>query len=93
MNANKDICVPSVHNFHVLLYKVVLTGQHVDVSTVRDGEDVRWHFITPLTTVQFFTPKSVDRVTLVGVDGHTEETGVGLQTVSKYCYSDGDRNR
>jgi hypothetical protein len=89
----KDICIRSVPNFPDSLYKVVLTGQHVDVSTVRDGEDVGWHFITPLATVQFGTPKSVDRVTLVGVDGHAEETGVGLQRVSKYCYSDGDSNQ
>ena len=91
--AIKDLCIRNVTNFPATLYKVVLTGQHVDVSTVRDGEDVRWHFITPLATVQFCTPKSVDRVTLVGVDGHAEETGVGLQRVSKYCYSDGYRNR
>ena len=86
----KYICIRSVPNFPAPLYKVVLTAQHVDVSTVRDGEDVGWHFITPLATVQFATPKSVDRVTLVGVDGHS--TGVGLQRVSKYCYTDGDRN-
>ena len=52
-----------------------------------------WHFITSLATVQFGTPKIVDRVTLVGVDGHAEETGVGLQRVSKYSYTDGDRNQ
>ena len=76
--AIKDICIRNVTNFSAPLYKVVLTGQHVDVSTVRYGEDVGWHFITPLATVQFGTPKSVDRVTLVGVDGHAEETGIGL---------------
>jgi len=86
----KDICIRNVPNFPAPLYKVVLTGHQVDVSTVRDGEDVGWHFITPLATVQFGTPTSVDRVTLVGVDGHS--TGVGLQRVSKYCYNDGDRN-
>ena len=89
----KDICIRIVHNFPALLYKIVLTGQHVDVSTVRDGEDMGWHFITPLATVQFVTPKSVDRVTLVGVDGHAEETRVGLQRVSKYSYTDGDSNQ
>jgi len=87
-----DICIRNVTSFPAPLYKVILTGQHVDVSTVRDGEDVRWHFITPLATVQFGTPESVDRVTLVGVDGHAEEAGVGLQRVSKYCYTNGDRN-
>jgi len=89
----KDISIRSVPNFPDPMYKVILTGQHVDVSTVRDGEYVGWHFITPLATVQFGTPKSVDRVTLVGVDGHAEETGVGLQRVSKYCYTDGDSNQ
>jgi len=43
---------------------------------------VGWHFITPLATVQFGTPKSVDRVTLVGVDGHAEETGVGVNELN-----------
>jgi len=76
--AIKDIYIRNVTNFSAPLYKVVLTGQHVDVSTVTDGEDVGWHFITLLATVQFGTPKSVDRVTLVGVDGHGEETGGGL---------------
>jgi hypothetical protein len=75
------------------MYKVVLTGQHVDVSTVRYGEDVGWHFITSLATVQFGTPKRVDRETLVRVDGHAEETRVCLQKSSKHCYTDGDREQ
>jgi len=39
---------------------------------------VGWHFITPLATVQFGTPKRVDRETLVRVDGHAEETRVSI---------------
>lgn len=89
----KDICIRSVPNFPAPIYKIVLTGQHVDVSTIRDGENMGWHFITPLATVEFGTPKSVDRVTFVWFGGHAEETGVGLQRVSKCCYTtNGDRN-
>lgn len=59
--------------------QVALTGQHVDVGTVGDGEDVGWDLATPLTTVQFGTTMCVHRVSLVGIDGHTEKTGVCLQ--------------
>lgn len=91
--ATQDICIRRVSNFFAAMYKVVLTGQHVDVSTVRYGEDVGWHFITSLATVQFGTPKRVDRETLVRVDGHAEETRVCLQKSSKHCYTDGDREQ
>lgn len=91
--AAQDICIQRVSKFLAALYKVILTGQHVDVSTVRDGEDMRWHFITPLATVQFGTPKRVDRETLVRVDGHAEETRVSLQKASNHCYTDGNRKQ
>jgi hypothetical protein len=57
---------------------VALTSKHVDIGTVRDGEDVGWHFITSLTTVQLGTPVRVHRVALVGVYSDAEQARVGL---------------
>lgn len=58
---------------------IILTGQHVDVSTIRNSENVRWDFITPLTTVHLSAPVGVYRETLVGVDGDAEQAGICLQ--------------
>ena len=66
--------------FDTHTYETILTGQHVDVGTVRNGEDVGWHFISPLASVELGAPVGVHRVALVGVDSHAEQTGVGLQT-------------
>lgn len=55
-----------------------MVGQHVDVGTVRNGEDVGWHFRTTLTTVKLGTTEGVHGESLVRVDSHTEETGVSL---------------
>ena len=55
-----------------------LTGQHVGVGAVRDGENVRRHFVTPLALVDVHGARGVDRVALVRVDGDAEEARVGL---------------
>lgn len=55
-----------------------MVGQHVDVGTVRNGENVGWNFITPLTTVQFGATVCVYGVTFVRIDSDTEKSGVGL---------------
>lgn len=55
-----------------------LTGQHVHVGTVGDGEDVGGDFISPLALVDLDDTRSVDGVTLVWVDSDAEETGVGV---------------
>lgn len=70
------------YTFTTIERYVVLTGKHVDVGSIRDGEDVRWDFITPLSSVQFGTPVCVYRETFVGVDGHAEEAGVGLKIMT-----------
>lgn len=57
----------------------ILTGQHVDVSTVRNGEDVWWDFITPLTTVHLGASVGVYGESLVGIDGDTEQARIRLQ--------------
>lgn len=57
----------------------ILTAKHVDVGTVRNGKDVGWDFITPLTTVQLGTTVGVDGVTFVGIDGHAEKAGISLE--------------
>jgi len=51
---------------------------HVLVGTVADGEEMRGHLITPLAHVDLDGTVGVDGVTLVGVDGDTEETRVGV---------------
>lgn len=56
-----------------------MVGQHVDVGTVRDGEDVGGHLRTTLASVELGTTEGVHRESLVGVDSHTEETGVRLR--------------
>lgn len=57
----------------------LLTGQHVDISTIRNGENVRGHFITPPTTVHLGATQGVYGEALVGVDGDAEKAGIGLQ--------------
>lgn len=57
---------------------ILVVGQHVDVGTVRNGENVGWNFITPLTTVQFGATVCVYGVTFVRIDSDTEKSGVGL---------------
>jgi hypothetical protein len=56
-----------------------LTGQHVNVGTVRNGEDMGWDFITPLATVQLGAAVGVDGEALVGVDSDAEKTRVSLK--------------
>lgn len=55
-----------------------VVGQHVDVGTIRNGENVGWHFITALTTVHLSATVGIYGVTLVGIDGNAEKTRVGL---------------
>lgn len=50
-----------------------MVGQHVDVCSVRDGEDVGGHLRTPLASVQLGATQGVHGEPLVGVDGHAEE--------------------
>lgn len=62
-------------NQHRLIHVV---GQHVDVGTVRDGENMGWHLITALATVHLSATVGIHRVALVRIDGNAEKTGVGL---------------
>lgn len=55
------------------------TGEHVDVGSVRDSKNVRWHFVTPLATVQFGAPLGIHGESFVGINGHAEQARVGLQ--------------
>lgn len=56
-----------------------MVGQHVDVGTVRNGENMWWDFITTLTTVHLSTTVRVDREPLVRVDSDAEKSRVGLR--------------
>lgn len=58
---------------------ILVVGQHVDVSTVRDGENVGRHFVTALTTVHLSATHRVHGEPLVRIDGDAEEAGVGLR--------------
>ena len=57
--------------------------QHVLVSTVNNGEDMGWHFGSSFTTVHLNDNITVDGKTSVGIDSHTEKTGVGLKDIPK----------
>lgn len=65
----------NLRNQHRLIFVV---GQHVDVSTVGNGEDVGRYFRATLASVQLSTTEGVHGEPLVRVDGHAEETGVRL---------------
>ena len=60
------------------LFSRVFTLHHVLVGVVSDGEQMGWHFHSPLAPVLVNDGVCVDWETTVGVDGHTEQTGVGL---------------
>lgn len=58
---------------------LVLTGQHLGVGAVRDGEEMGRHFSATTATVHLHYSVGVDGEALVGVDYHAEQTRVGLQ--------------
>merc|ERR1719376_1141479 len=51
---------------------------HALVGALSHSEDVRPALCPPLTNIQLHGPQGVDGETLVGVDGDTEEAGVGV---------------
>merc|ERR1712045_101597 len=51
---------------------------HALVGALSVGEDVRPALVPPLANIQLHGAEGVDGVPLVGVDGDTEETGVGV---------------
>lgn len=57
----------------------IRTGEHVDVSSVGNGEDVRRHLATPLAAVQFGASMGVHGESFVGINSHAEQARVGLQ--------------
>ena len=57
---------------------ILALAQHVVVGVVRDGVDVRGHLSLALVLVAHDDVVIVDGEPLVGVDGDTEETGVGV---------------
>ena len=71
--------------YHVTCYSrdqhrlVVVLQQHVLVSVVHNGEDVRGHFLLPLTTVHFHDSVGIDGQSLVGVHSDTKQTGICLE--------------
>lgn len=55
-----------------------LTSQHVPVSSIRDGKEMRRNLVPSLPKVEPDGSLGVDRISLVGIDSHAEQTGVGL---------------
>ena len=53
---------------------VLLVLEHVSVRALSDGPQVRGALVPPLAQVDLAHPVGVERVTLVGVDDHDEET-------------------
>merc|ERR1711881_58859 len=51
---------------------------HTLVSSLSNGKNVRPALITPLANIELHGTEGVDGETLVGVDGNTEETRVGV---------------
>ena len=60
-----------------------LTGHHVGVSAVGDGEDVGRHLIAPAALVDVDGAVGVDGEALVGVNGHAEQAGVGVDQLNE----------
>lgn len=56
-----------------------LTGKHIDVSSVGNGENVRWHLVTPFASIKFCASLGVYGESFVGVNSYTEEARVGLK--------------
>ena len=57
---------------------VLAADHHALEGSLGDGEDVGRHLVAPLPNVDLHGALGVDGETLVGVDGNTEETGVGV---------------
>ena len=75
--------VETLRDQHRLVLSIL---DHGLVGTVSNGEQVRWHLVPSLTTVLGHNIGGVDRKAFVGVDYHTEETGVGLQGRNKVTW-------
>lgn len=56
------------------------TLDHVSVSLIGSGEEMRRHLVSSLSHVVLDDGLGVDGKTLVGVDYNTEETGIGLNS-------------
>lgn len=56
-----------------------LTLKHGPVSSVCDGKDMGWYFVSLDTLVALHDLLRVDGKPLVGVHHHAEETGVRLE--------------
>lgn len=55
-----------------------MIGQHINICTVRDGKNMGRHFATALATIHLGATQGVHRVSLIGIDGDTEEPRIGL---------------
>lgn len=64
----------------------LLTGQHLRVGTVGDGEQMGWHFGTPTATVHLHHSVGVDGETFVRIDHHTKQSRVGLDVRGTKSY-------
>lgn len=62
---------------------VLVVGQHVNIGTIRNGEQMGRHFITTLATVHLGDTQGVQRPTLVGIDDNAEQSGVGLWVIDE----------
>ena len=57
---------------------VLLVLQHVAIGSLRNSPQMGRDLIPPLAQVELYGRRGVDRVTLVRVHSHTEQTRVGL---------------
>merc|ERR1712168_369230 len=59
---------------------VFTVSQHVVVSVISNGKQVRRHFRTFFSTVHIDNHRTVNRQPFVGIDTNTEKTGVSINT-------------
>jgi hypothetical protein len=78
-NVNRKIFFTrNVFDFNVDVNMTILTSQHVPVSSISDGEQMRGDFGPPLAQVELDGRRGVDRKPLVRVHHHAEQSRVRL---------------
>lgn len=65
--------------------RVILTGKHIDIGSIRNGKNVRWHFVTSFASIKFGASMSIYGKSFVGIDSYTEEARVRLKITIEHC--------
>lgn len=65
--------------------RIILTGKHIDIGSIRNGKNVRWHFVTSFASIKFGASMSIYGKSFVGIDSYTEEARVRLKITIEHC--------